>query len=545
MPTTPLHEAAGNDQYDDVVRLTTQFPDMIHSKGSDYGETPLLEAAFLGRTKICAHLVLVGSDVNAADRFMENPLIVSARNGHLGVVSVLVDARANLEARCRKGMTPLLHAAEGGRPALEEGAQLAQLDTMCYLINAGADVEATSDLGLTISECADQSAMDNYPAKVWLALFAKEFKWAWPATAGEVPPAKHHVMSRASVLTVLLVSKRFDIKNAEQNGDKWLPPEIWRVVIGLLKAMHPLAERRRWSEEVLFYRDEFLLAVQDKYVEKRLKQPYLNRPEELDSDLEWEWSPRWNSPPRANEADEALAQEGCQLIRGSIKKLRKRGKPKGVREDHYGHQLVKGLAPVTPEAFAEAAAAAAGYDTTGYDAPADVARDLNKTMVGIKRYGAPQAWANSEAMHICNLGAGLEATATVPAAMMVGFGLFCYAIKQLAMDIDSGLPHVDADTGENLTPQQRKFQLERFCHAAADGQVQGVIDIFTSAGIAHAAKLVSLTAAQREAMERQSMPEDMPEVDMPEDMPEVDIEALLQLLAMQVGVDYGGQSDSD
>jgi len=56
---------------------------------------------------------------------------------------------------------------------------------------------------------------------------------------------------------------------------------------------------------------------------------------------------------------------------------------------------------------------------------------------------------------------------------------------------------------------------------------------------------VSLTAAQREAMERQSMPEDMPEVDMPEDMPEVDIEALLQLLAMQVGVDYGGQSDSD
>ena len=56
--------------------------------------------------------------------------------------------------------------AEGGRPALEEGAQLAQLDTMCYLINAGADVEATSDQGLTISECADQSAMDNYPAKV-------------------------------------------------------------------------------------------------------------------------------------------------------------------------------------------------------------------------------------------------------------------------------------------------------------------------------------------------------------------------------------------
>ena len=36
-------------------------------------------------------------------------------------------------------------------------------------------------------------------------------------------------------------------------------------------------------------------------------------------------------------------------------------------------------------------------------------------------------------MHICNLGAGLEATATVPAAMMVGFGLFCYAIKQVTV----------------------------------------------------------------------------------------------------------------
>ena len=104
-------------------------------------------------------------------------------------------------------------------------------------------------------------------------------------------------MSRDSVRTVLLLAKRFDVKNADQNGGKWLPPEIWHVVVELLRAMRPRAARERWSELFVCYRDDFVISLAAKYAEKREKQPYLTRPEELDSDSEWEWSPRWNSPP--------------------------------------------------------------------------------------------------------------------------------------------------------------------------------------------------------------------------------------------------------
>ena len=52
---------------------------------------------------------------------------------------------------------------------------------------------------------------------------------------------RHYTMLRDSVRTVLLLAKRFDVKNVDQNGGKWLPPEIWYVVCKLLRAMHPRA----------------------------------------------------------------------------------------------------------------------------------------------------------------------------------------------------------------------------------------------------------------------------------------------------------------
>ena len=120
-------------------------------------------------------------------------------------------------------------------------------------------------------------------------------------------------MLRDSVRTVLLLAKRFDVKNVDQNGGKWLPPEIWYVVCKLLRAMRPRAARERWSELGFCYRDDFVIELSGKITEKREKQPYLTRPEELDSDLEWEWSPRWNSPPLVNQLDAEVAKEGCQV----------------------------------------------------------------------------------------------------------------------------------------------------------------------------------------------------------------------------------------
>ena len=156
---------------------------------------------------------------------------------------------------------------------------------------------------------------------------------------------------------------------------------------------------------------------------------------------------------------------------------------------------------------------------------------------GTFRYGAPQSWANTEAMALCNAGAGMEAMATLPAAMMVGFGLLGHAIKQLVMGMNSGLPHPDASTGQNLTPTQRKFQLERDCHAAANGMAQGVIDLYTHAEIAHAAKLVSMTAAERQAMEDGQ--QDSVDLNSHEEA----LQELLRLISLQALVSPPGNSD--
>jgi ankyrin repeat protein len=84
------------------------------------------------------HMVLsllgAGADIEATDGKGETPLHVAAKGGGLLVVHSLVDRKANIEAKSVDLRTPLLHAIESGRPevislVLEAGADLFAVDS--------------------------------------------------------------------------------------------------------------------------------------------------------------------------------------------------------------------------------------------------------------------------------------------------------------------------------------------------------------------------------------------------------------------------------
>jgi hypothetical protein len=98
--------------------------------------TPLHMAAFYGRTKIAELLIAHGADVNARDQIAMTPLhaaVISGERaaalaGEPAVVPLLLDGKADLQAKNEEGQTALHLAAATGQPKLTK-----------FLIERGAD----------------------------------------------------------------------------------------------------------------------------------------------------------------------------------------------------------------------------------------------------------------------------------------------------------------------------------------------------------------------------------------------------------------------
>jgi ankyrin repeat protein len=146
--STPLHKAAQHIHAGVVsVFIETVGVDLnaALTDGELVGVTPLFVAAQDNRLDVVTLLIAAGADVNKAtgdDGY--TPLHKAARNGHAGVVSVLietvgVDLNAALTDGELVGVTPLFVAAQDNR-----------LDVVTLLIAAGADVtRARFDDGCT------------------------------------------------------------------------------------------------------------------------------------------------------------------------------------------------------------------------------------------------------------------------------------------------------------------------------------------------------------------------------------------------------------
>ena len=74
----------------------------------------LFDAAYHGDAGAVDALLIAGAPLDARDRRGNTPLIVAAANGHQDVAELLIDWGANVNAADLTGLTPLMGAAIGG-----------------------------------------------------------------------------------------------------------------------------------------------------------------------------------------------------------------------------------------------------------------------------------------------------------------------------------------------------------------------------------------------------------------------------------------------
>jgi ankyrin repeat protein len=144
----PLHQAARDGDVEQVGTLIDSGAD-LNAQG-DNGETPLILAILEGHASVASLLIDGGADIQAtayanaveiAEQLLRGgadindqmnkaggtALSVASEEGHSGVVTVLIDHGADLEAGERNGYTPLTRALWRG-----------QSDVVALLQEAGA-----------------------------------------------------------------------------------------------------------------------------------------------------------------------------------------------------------------------------------------------------------------------------------------------------------------------------------------------------------------------------------------------------------------------
>lgn len=129
---TPLALACTNRSVSLVERLLGAGADPNAAIGT--GETPLMTCAATGTVEAVRLLIAKGADVNVSEPVQHQTALMWAASGrHPEVVRALIESRADLTARTRKGFTALHFAAREG-----------DLESAKYLLAAGMDVNVVS-----------------------------------------------------------------------------------------------------------------------------------------------------------------------------------------------------------------------------------------------------------------------------------------------------------------------------------------------------------------------------------------------------------------
>ena len=107
------------------------------------GESPLMLAALKGQLELADQMVKKGADVNKPGW---TPLHYAASNGHLPVISLLLENHAYIDAESPNGSTPLMMASMYG-----------SLAAVKLLLDEGADPLLKNQQGLTALQFAQRA----------------------------------------------------------------------------------------------------------------------------------------------------------------------------------------------------------------------------------------------------------------------------------------------------------------------------------------------------------------------------------------------------
>jgi ankyrin repeat protein len=137
-------EAAAVGDVERVMEMLDTEPDLVNAHSQD-GFTPLGLAAFFGHETIVHNLLAKGAnpDVVSANPMRVAPLHSAVAAGQMGIVRLLVEAGANVNAPQQQGFTALHGAAAGGDELIVR-----------YLLAKGAAAEARAENGQTALDLA-------------------------------------------------------------------------------------------------------------------------------------------------------------------------------------------------------------------------------------------------------------------------------------------------------------------------------------------------------------------------------------------------------
>jgi len=209
-----LVEAASAGDLAMVHRLVSAGADVNARESIQFRySTPLIAAALAGHLQVVETLLAAKADVNAFDgpvkdnqKFGTTALMLASGKGHLGVVQALLAANADVKSRDADGTTALMLAAEtnhpevvkvllaakadpspkwkegGGRSALVKAMMGGYLDVAMLLVEAGANVNDTTNYGESALRIAARGTTPQHLALV-KALLARQAD----TEAGQVP----------------------------------------------------------------------------------------------------------------------------------------------------------------------------------------------------------------------------------------------------------------------------------------------------------------------------------------------------------------------
>ena len=200
-----IHDAAKKGDLERVQTLIKANPDLVSSK-DDTGETPLYKAAASGHKDVAYLLLENKADPNARNNDGLTPLHVAARLGQKDVVDLLLTSKADVDSKDSEGQTPLFYAAVAGQ---EDAAEL--------LVANKADVMSRNNKGQTPLHFAAISGKIEI-ARLLLANNAE----VNAKDAGGGTPLRYSAAYGHKRMTTFLRQQGAveDVTEAERNGDK-------------------------------------------------------------------------------------------------------------------------------------------------------------------------------------------------------------------------------------------------------------------------------------------------------------------------------------